>query len=354
MTLRDAAAIQELRASILKRPGMYFGDASYWGGLTGLLAWMATEAVQNGAAAVSCHIRSDNRICFSVVSTVASAEALTSPEQPTGGPIALSAWQLAIAISKHVEHEESGSRLSATFEPDFDAFPFLGPVSPYPLVGVFSDLATAYPQHRFEAVDEREGLRLALQFARGCEDRLYIERGDRGVRRPLRFEGKRGDVAYDVALGWCPGPGLQVVSLVNGARSANGGSHVQGVWEGVASALNQRLRAEGIASRDLDLMDIPRNAVLVVSVHLDDPSFGPATKDCLHDERVRLAVRDAVAKDFFAKLDDDAIHSSKPPWQLMSGMHYDIPWLERLPSQLSNECRPGDRDPFHHHPEDHC
>lgn len=334
-----AAPVDDLRSAILKRPGMYFGDVATFGGFPSLFRSMALDAVQAGATRFSCRARPDGQIELRIMLSDKRVAELHS-------------FKLGEAVSKRVEWSEANGQLGAVFVPDLDRFPYLAARSMYPLVGFVHDLSTAFPQCGFDVDDEGNGLHVALQFAGGCQDRLRMEAGQRSVRQLCRFDGESGEVRYDVALAWCSGPGLQVVSIVNGARSPNGGSHVQGVWEGIADALNERLKAEGISARDITVMDSPRNAVLVVSVHLGAPEYGPATRDCLHDERARHAVRNSVAEGFFAKLGEEAIRSATPPWQLLAGIHHKTSWLRRLPDELCDNGRPGERDPYHHHARD--
>jgi hypothetical protein len=330
---------------------MFIGDSAKGGRFAYLLGAMAADAADSGATAISCRMLRDGRIEF----LVSPPPELTvqwwfdgSSLGPSGGSPGQHIWDIAAAVCLAVEWRESG----AIFAPDLEVFPYLGPFSPLALMGVVNDLATAFPNCHFEVADERTGLRTALQYRDGCKDRLRVEGGERTCRDVLRFHGVDGEVAYDIAVAWCHGPGLQVVALVNGDRAANGGCHVQGVWEGVADALNARLEAQNIRSRRVDLMDIPRNALLVVSVHLDQPKFGAATRDCLHDQRARDAVRAAIGQSFFAELGEEVARGANPPWQLLAGFHHDTPWLERFPEELSDDSRPGARDPFHHHPGD--
>jgi hypothetical protein len=147
-----AQAMDDLRSAILKRPGMYFGDLSVFGGFASLLGWMALDAAQAGATRVSCRKRLDGKIELCITPSDLRAELQTVPAV---GPFASqygSSFELAEAVSQHVGRSASDGRLAAVFVPDLDTFPYLAAPSLYPLVGFVHDLATAFPQCGFDVV----------------------------------------------------------------------------------------------------------------------------------------------------------------------------------------------------------
>ncbi|MBM4783951.1 MAG: hypothetical protein GQE15_40285 [Archangiaceae bacterium] len=210
------------------------------------------------------------------------------------------------------------------------------------------DAATAFPGSVIALFDEADGLELRVRYPHGSADRLLEEAGVRRLNHPFHFVGSAGAVSFDVAFSWCNGPGLQVVALTNSWRNANGGSHVYGVWEGIAAALAPLLG--GTAGKPFTQELLPRNAVVVVSVHLQDPHFGPATRDCLHDARPRHAIRDALQQAFVAQLGQARLEANHPPWQTLGGAHGNTPWIERFAAFWSEGRLDGfaELDPWAH------
>lgn len=112
---------------------------------------------------------------------------------------------------------------------------------------------------------------------------------------------------------------------------------MKGVWAGIARALEPRLAGKREGSRRvMSEADVPRNAVLVVSVHVDDPAWGPATRDCLHHEPTRAAIAEHVAERFFSELAAARGESAAPPWQLLGGVHFSEHWLDVLAEILAD------------------
>ena len=83
------------------------------------------------------------------------------------------------------------------------------------------------------------------------------------------------------------------------------------------------------------------------SVHLDDPKYGPATRDCLHDVRARKAIRTRVEEAFGQWLDQEAPRGD-PPWQLLGGVHDGEPWRKTYAEVLSHPAGPPVPDPYLH------
>ncbi len=253
------------------------------------------------------------------------------------------------ASSEVFEERVESSQTSVSFRLDTRAFPMLAVREPYRLSAALRDVATAFPGTVIEFLDEAHDHQVRVRYPRGSADRLLEEAGVRSLNHPFHFVGSAGPISFDVAFSWCNGPGLQVIALTNSWRNANGGAHVYGVWEGIAAALSPLLGAT--TEKPFPPETLPRNAVVVVSVHLEDPRFGPATRDCLHDARARHAIRDALEHGFVPQLGQARLEASHPPWQTLGGVHGGTPWVQRFAEFWSEGRldRVADLDPWAHH-----
>ena len=257
------------------------------------------------------------------------------------------ALQVLRLASTELEARWSDHEMRVVFRPD--PARFREPLAAHASLGFFADLATAHPGLRVIVRDRTRGLDATLIYPRGALDRV-LQEGTRSKLNhpPLRIEEVTAEIRFDVAFAWRQGPGLQLVALVNGERSRNGGMHVRGFWEGIAAAIEKRLPpASDPPRRVLTEREVPRNAVLVISVHLDDPKYGPATRDCLHDVRAHDAIRTRADEAFGQWLDHDGPRGN-PPWQLLGGMHSGEPWPKTYAEMLSRPAEPPFPDPYLH------
>ncbi|AKV02379.1 hypothetical protein AKJ09_09042 [Labilithrix luteola] len=248
--------------------------------------------------------------------------------------------------STELEARWSDDEMCVMFHADPARFP--EPLAAHALIGVAADLTTAYPGLCAFVRDLTLGLDTNLVYRRGVLDRLLeVATRSKLNHPPLRFQSTTGEVRFDLAFAWRPGPGLQLVALVNGKRTPNGGTHVRGFWEGIAAAIEKRLPTRDARRRLLTEREVPRNAVLVISVHLDDPRYGPATRDCLHDVRALEIIRSDVEEAFGAWLEREWPGVS-PPWQLLGGFHDSEPWQRTYAEMLSKPAETPFPDPYLH------
>jgi hypothetical protein len=324
----------QLRASILARPGMYFGTTDPAAdAVSPLLSSWCHQLLVAGARELSIALRQSGHIDVTHRGTNNSAR-----NRDVIG-----------ASSELFEERVDSAQTKVSFRFDTRAFPMLQVREPYRLSTALRDAATTFPGAVIELFDEAHDLQMRVRYPRGSADRLLEEAGTRQLNHPFHFVGSAGPVRFDVAFSWCNGPGLQVVALTNSWRNANGGAHVYGIWEGIAAALSPLLGAT--IEKPFAPETLPRNAVVVVSVHLEDPRFGPATRDCLHDARARQAIRDALQHGFVAQLGQAGLEANTPPWQALGGVHGDTPWLRRFADFWSDGLLDGvaDLDPWAHH-----
>ena len=345
----DPSTAQQLAESFALRPGIYVGGCV---APDELVEIFVKDVLPAGATEVGVEVGERGEISLRATLRERLSDwsreweaALTDPRN-TRVIHTLSLHLLRLA-STDFDVQWSDHEMRVMFRPD--PARFREPLAAYASLGFFADLATAHPGLRVFVRDRAAGLDATLTYPRGAIDRVLAEGARSRLNHPpLRIEGSIAEVRLDVAFAWHHGMGLQLVALVNGERSRNGGTHVLGFWEGVAAAIEKRLpRGHDRPRRVLTEREVPRNAVLVISVHLDDPKYGPATRDCLDDVRARKAIRTRVEESFGQWLDQEAPRGD-PPWQLLGGVHDGEPWRKTYAEVLSHPAGPPVPDPYLH------
>jgi hypothetical protein len=330
---------------------MFLGDAN---DAREILRWLVDDAVAQGAKGVGVEVERDGTLVFSEDGARNSAERraewLACQTDPETAIVHTLALHIASFASSSFKVEWSAPTMHVRLCPEPARFRSSA-TSFFAVVGYLRDQATARPDLKIELRDHASGAHVSLAYPEGALDRLREEAGFRSFNhRPMRFVATTDGGALDVAFSWTHGPGLQVVALVNGERTPSGGSHVKGVWEGIARALETRMQKVPTRGprRTVVEADLPRNAVLVTSVHLKDPSWGPATRDCLHHDRTADVIADRVASDFLAQLGPAALANAWPPWQCLGDVHRTEHWLELMAAGLQEPAGPPPVDPFIH------
>ncbi|MFO0549087.1 MAG: ATP-binding protein [Polyangiaceae bacterium] len=158
------------------------------------------------------------------------------------------------------------------------------------------------------------GLRLSLNDRRAQvfhEPRglvALLERMRRGIR-PISptvvMDETVGDVRVEAALEWLPVPWTCVESYANVARTTDGGTHVDGLLNGVALAFKSS--SPGVKAkprkqvRDL----IKRGLSAVVCVRLNTPTYGEPTRSRLATPAVAKAVSLVVRRALPSRLQSE-------------------------------------------------
>ena len=144
---------------------------------------------------------------------------------------------------------------------------------------------------------ERDGLAAlvwAEAEARGADPSLPI----------LRGTAERDGVRADVALAWTEDGAPTLRGFVNQVFTRDGGTHVEGFWEGLRRYL--RLPAVEALSESVFREVFGRGLVAAVHVGLYDPRFGAPTGDRLASPEGRVAASDVVFRCVQHRLGHDA------------------------------------------------
>ena len=159
-----------------------------------------------------------------------------------------------------------------------------------------AELTMLGPGLAFDLRDERR-LKAALHSRAGLKDLLAVDRpwGADTATKTIRIHALVEQTRVEAALAWIDGGRSQVSSFVNMQRT-RGGSHVEGLLDGVTDALQKAARPKRVPRRKARaVVEAGLGAVVHVVIH-GDPRFGDPTRDRLDEPAVRRVVRAVVAR----------------------------------------------------------
>lgn len=196
----------------------------------------------------------------------------------------------------------TGSGTTIAFWPDPDIFG-TAECSSAVLSERFAELGFLYQGLNISLTDERpsRGARDLVAF-------LDAREGLPGHPDVIGFEREVPRMAgtVEVALRWSGSGGGRVRGFVNGCPTHEGGTHELGFGDGLAAAVNAYARERGLlgpTGADLDPDRIGEGLTAVVSVKLDRPVLGGATRTRLENADVRARVAEVVQEQLGSRLD---------------------------------------------------
>jgi DNA gyrase subunit B/topoisomerase-4 subunit B len=108
---------------------------------------------------------------------------------------------------------------------------------------------------------------------------------------------READPRIDLALAWTDRPRESFKSFVNGIPTRDGGTHEQGLRDGIVKAVRNYVETHDVSlPRGVKLTadDIREGVVAICSVFVHEPQFQGQTKDKLNNPEVRALVEGAV------------------------------------------------------------
>jgi len=154
--------------------------------------------------------------------------------------------------------------------------------------------------------DETSGERVELQHEGGIAEYLDFLVKDAGTRRVhdepfVHRQDELSDGArVEVTFLWTEAPKERVVSFVNGIPTRDGGTHEQGLRDGVTRAVRTYIDTHELGQKKLELTadDVREGMIAVVNLYHVDPQFQGQTKEKLNNPEVRGVVTAAFRTEF--------------------------------------------------------
>ena len=116
------------------------------------------------------------------------------------------------------------------------------------------------------------------------------------VRQETLDDGLRTELCFV----WTEAPREQITSFVNGIPTRDGGTHEQGLKDGVTKAVRNYIETHDLGQKKLDITadDVREGMVAVVNLYHVDPQFQGQTKEKLNNPEARSAVSGAFRTEF--------------------------------------------------------
>ncbi|NOY26340.1 MAG: type IIA DNA topoisomerase subunit B [Oligoflexia bacterium] len=192
-----------------------------------------------------------------------------------------------------------GTGTTITFRPDPEIFGSLS----YDRAWIREHLEIcAYLNRGLKIVfkDDVKGQREELQHQGGVVDFLDHVIADQGVTRlpgATWHLDRPDDPRLEIALAWTDAPRDRIRSFVNGIPTADGGTHEQGLKDGIAKAVRNFIDThDKSVPRGIKITadDIREGVFVICSVFLAEPQFQGQTKDKLNNPEVRSQIDGAL------------------------------------------------------------
>ncbi|MCH7638745.1 MAG: DNA gyrase subunit B, partial [Bacteroidetes bacterium] len=134
-------------------------------------------------------------------------------------------------------------------------------------------------------------------------DHLISEAGTRRIQDEpfiVRQEKIVDGARMEVILLWTEAPKERIVSFVNGIPTRDGGTHEQGLKDGVTKAVRNYIETHEIGRKKLEITadDIREGMVAILNLYLTEPQFQGQTKEKLNNPEMRSFVSGAFRVEF--------------------------------------------------------
>jgi DNA gyrase/topoisomerase IV subunit B len=195
----------------------------------------------------------------------------------------------------------TGTRVSLRPDPAMFSDPWFnaGPIAAH-----LRELACLLPALTLTFQDRREHV---FREPRGLI--VFLERTRRDlapVGGTLVLDEIVGEIRVEAAVEWLPCPWSTVESYANVERTTDGGTHVQGLVEGLAEALGDAAPAWKTRPKKGRAEAVSRGLHAIVCVRLNDPTYDAPTKSRLVTPEAKSAVSSAVRAAFASFLPRNA------------------------------------------------
>lgn len=126
-------------------------------------------------------------------------------------------------------------------------------------------------------------------------EKLIADGGKDQVAEPFYAERKDG-LIIECALAWTESTDERILSFVNGIPTPSGGTHENGLKNGLTKAVRNYLSVQNLIPKGLSVAaeDIREGLVSILSVYLQQPQFQGQTKDRLNNSEVTAPIDNFV------------------------------------------------------------
>ncbi|MFN8627166.1 MAG: DNA topoisomerase IV subunit B [Candidatus Binatia bacterium] len=190
-----------------------------------------------------------------------------------------------------------GTGTTITFTPDSQIFPS----TTFKPATIRERLeARSYLHRGLTLVFENEADKTTETFHHDRGIGEYIEHliaagGKQQVAEPFYAERKNG-VVVECALAWTEATEERIYSFVNGIPTPSGGTHENGLKNGLTKAVRNYLGVQNLTPKGLTIAaeDIREGLVAVLSIYVQQPQFQGQTKDRLNNPEVSAPIDNFV------------------------------------------------------------
>ena len=161
--------------------------------------------------------------------------------------------------------------------------------------------------------DEDKVLKYSYQYEEGLKEflNLLLEGKDLAVdsrihlARTVPAKELPRDLSFDVSFGYTKGYGQDIRSFVNSIDTEDGGTHVQGMTQGICNAIRKyAVEQKKIKEpKDFEIGDTVRGLVGIVALKYKKPTFDRQSKTKLDMPKVRGIIARALEDEFYDYLE---------------------------------------------------
>ncbi|WP_348602751.1 DNA gyrase subunit B [Mesomycoplasma hyopneumoniae] len=209
-----------------------------------------------------------------------------------------------LSVISNLDSSQSGTKI--IFSPDFEILE----KNSFQLLTIFNRLKnTAYLTRRiqFELIDKRSDFSQTFCFEGGISD--YVEELSKNFKKLTntiiysenQYEHNQDTIKVEFALNYVQEDHSQIKSYTNNIHNPEGGSHENGLCDGLLRILNNYALTNKFIKSETDKFvkqDIKDGLIAIVSIKHTNPIFEGQTKAKLNNKEVRQFVNKAFSEVF--------------------------------------------------------
>jgi len=217
---------------------------------------------------------------------------------------------------KLIEIENTDNIVSGTnisFLPDFDIFSEGSSFSLEIIKNRMRELAFLSPGIKISIVDENSKNNITYQFKGGIKEYLqYLLKGKKLYNpNPIYFSNiLTKQLSYELTFQWTRSYGDHTHSYVNGVSTIYGGTHIDGVKQGITKTIREYALKNGLIEKEhienISISDVFEGLELILSLKMHNPIFEGQTKTKLNNTNISQRLEESINTDFYKILKNDS------------------------------------------------